>query len=464
MCYTKYYMEGSASAQAHPATTTTTMLLERVTGRCSDKTSGGIAHAIAGLIRQGELRGGDRLPTIRALASALGISPSTVSEAWRFLAQHGLVTTARRNGTVVRPAAAMTGRFWKVPATSADIVDLSTGTPDTDFLPSVQSTIQALPTNIAITSYMDRPVLEELDETLRARWPFVPEAMTVVDGALDAVDRLIEAMVSLGDTVIVEDPTFPPILDMLERAGARVIGIELDGSGIRPDQLERALRELPAMAIVQPVAHNPTGCSMTPERAVRVAAAFERESPNTWIVEDHHAGDLIQHGGVSLGCHLPERVIRVHSFSKSHGPDLRIAAIGGAAEPIQRVVDRRRLGPSWTSRLIQHMLLALLRDNETDRLVESAQIDYAARRSELSQLLQQAGIDIGHGEGLNMWIPVADESRAVVALALRGIGVAAGTPFAVNPAVCPNHIRVSVGNARSDLPRIAEAIAEATRA
>ncbi|MFT6811429.1 MAG: DNA-binding transcriptional MocR family regulator, partial [Ilumatobacter sp.] len=191
MCYTKYYMEGSASAQAHPATTTTTMLLERVTGRCSDKTSGGIAHAIAGLIRQGELRGGDRLPTIRALASALGISPSTVSEAWRFLAQHGLVTTARRNGTVVRPAAAMTGRFWKVPATSADIVDLSTGTPDTDFLPSVQSTIQALPTNIAITSYMDRPVLEELDETLRARWPFVPEAMTVVDGALDAVDRLI---------------------------------------------------------------------------------------------------------------------------------------------------------------------------------------------------------------------------------------------------------------------------------
>ncbi len=110
------------------------------------------------------------------------------------------------------------------------------------------------------------------------------------------------------------------------------------------------------------------------------------------------------------------------------------------------------------------MLLALLRDNETDRLVESAQIDYAARRSELSQLLQQAGIDIGHGEGLNMWIPVADESRAVVALALRGIGVAAGTPFSVNPAVCPNHIRVSVGNARSDLPRIAEAIAEATRA
>lgn len=466
MCYTKYSMEGFASPEAPPATTTTTTttLLERITDRCNDKTSGEIAHAIAGLIREGELRGGDQLPTIRALASALGVSPSTVSEAWKFLAQHRLVTTARRNGTVVRPAAVITGRFWKVPATSADIVDLSTGTPDTDFLPSVQSTFQALPKNITITSYIDRPVLKELDETLRARWPFVPEAMTVVDGALDAVDRLIESMVSFGDTVIVEDPTFPPILDMLERAGARVIGIELDGSGLRPDQLEQALRELPVMAIVQPLAHNPTGCSMTPERAVQLAKAFERESPNTWIIEDHHAGDLIQRDGVSLGCYLPKRVIRVHSFSKSHGPDLRIAAIGGAAEPIDKVVDRRRLGPSWTSRLIQHVLLALLHDDETDRLVESARIDYASRRSELSQRLQEAGIYIGHGEGLNMWIPVADESRAVVALALRGIGVAIGTPFTVNPGASPNHIRVSVGNARSDLPRIAEAIAEAARA
>lgn len=436
---------------------------ELIDAACLDRTAAGIAEAIGAMVRRGDLRPGDRMPTVRMLARRLDVSSSTVAEAWRVLSRHGVIETARRNGTTIRAARAeMSGRFWKVPASAGSaILDLSTGTPDTDLLPSLDSMLRSLQSNVTISSYIDRPVLPGLEDVLRARWPFDPAAMTIVDGALDALDRLISATVLFGDVVVVEDPTFPPILDMLERAGARIIGVPLDNKGMQPDQLKIALDERPVVAILQPLAHNPTGISMTPERSAEIADVFARCSPDTWIFEDHHAGDLIRSNDVTLGTALPDRVVHVHSFSKSHGPDLRIAAVGGASEPIAAVVDRRRLGPSWTSRFVQHILLTLLDDPTVDDLVRHGAATYAERRRSLTDGLRVHGVDVASAGGLNVWIPVANEQRAVVALALQGIGVAPGAPFNVAVGVPTNHIRVSVGNARGDLTDLVASIADA---
>lgn len=457
LLYTKE-IESSSSTSSGPVDTRP--IEERIATACAERTASGIANAIGSMVRRGELAPGDRLPTVRSLANELDVSSNTISDAWRTLGQHGVISTARRNGTVIRAARAeMSGRFWKVPAVpGAGILDLSTGTPDIDLLPPLGSMIKALPSDIEITSYIDRPVLDELESVLHTRWPFDAEAMTVVDGALDALDRLIRSVVTFGDVVVVEDPTFPPILDMLEQAGASIIGISLDEHGARPDQLTKALASSPVMAILQPRAHNPTGLSMTPSRIDELGRLFEELSPDTWIVEDHHAGDLMSGPFLSFGVHRPDRVVHVHSFSKSHGPDLRIAAVGGAREPIAAIVDRRRLGPSWTSRLVQHMLLTLLQDSATDRLVEQAAASYAARRRHIVDGLRAQGIGLRSAEGLNLWIPVGNEQRAVVALALNGIGVAPGAPFNVDSGMPTNHIRISVGNARGNLDELVEAI------
>jgi DNA-binding transcriptional MocR family regulator len=457
LLYTKE-IESPTSAPPNPADTRS--IEERIGAACTERTASGIANAIGSLVRSGELEPGDRLPTVRALAKELDVSSNTISESWRTLGQHGVIATARRNGTVVRAARAeMSGRFWKVPAVpGSGIIDLSTGTPDIDLLPPLGSMIKALPNDIEITSYIDRPVLEELEAVLHTRWPFDAEAMTVVDGALDALDRLIRALVTFGDVVVVEDPTFPPILDMLEQAGASIIGVGLDKDGARPDHLADALSSLPVLAILQPRAQNPTGTAMTTQRINELGRLFQAHSPDTWIVEDHHAGDLMSGPLLSLGIHRPDRVVHIHSFSKSHGPDLRIAAVGGARDPIAAIVDRRRLGPSWTSRLVQHMLLTLLQDPATDQLVEHAAASYAARRKHIVMGLRAHGIEMRDAEGLNLWIPVANEQRAVVALALNGVGVAPGAPFNVDTGAPTNHIRISVGNARGDLDELVAAI------
>ena len=72
-------------------------------------------------------------------------------------------------------------------------------------------------------------------------WPFAPEALTVVDGAMDALDRVAQVVVRLGDRVVVEHPTFPPLLDLLEQLGAEVIGVDVDDAGIGVEGLRRAL-------------------------------------------------------------------------------------------------------------------------------------------------------------------------------------------------------------------------------
>jgi DNA-binding transcriptional MocR family regulator len=147
---------------------------------------------------------------------------------------------------------------------------------------------------------------------------------------------------------------------------------------------------------------------------------------------------------VTLADLLPGRVVHVRGFSKSHGPDLRLAAVGGPAALIDPLVERRYLGQAWTSRLLQHVLLDLLTHPEGIAAVERARHEYARRRALVIDALRDHGEDLPTGDGLNLWLPVADESAALVRLASRGIGAGAGAPFAVGPDLDP-HVRVTVG-------------------
>ncbi|GJM36915.1 MAG: GntR family transcriptional regulator [Acidimicrobiales bacterium] len=443
-----------------------TPMLDRIAARVEETSADGLARAIGSLINEDVLAEGDRLPTVRALAARLEVSPNTVSEAWRILQNHGAIRTDRRRGTTVRGRRSTgIGRHWQVPVEPGTIeLDLSAGTPDQTLLPPLGPVLQRLHADVAVTSYVDPPLLEDLEIELRRRWPFVPEAVTVVDGALDALDRVVVEYVRLGDVVVVEDPTFPPLLDMLDAVGAEVIGVPLDAEGPVVSALEDALRADPVALFTQPRAHNPTGIHTSRDRA-RAIAELVRDT-RCVVVEDDHSGGAAGVAVESVGTIIPAQTVHIHSFSKSHGPDLRIAALGGAGELVGNIVRRRQLGPSWTSRLIQQILLTMLVDPATEQLVTDAARTYQRRRDRLRACLAEHGIDVNPGVGLNMWIPVEDEQRAVVALAAHSIGVSPGAPFRVG-ASTGRHVRLSVGTlAERDIARVADtfaSIAEASR-
>ena len=136
--------------------------------------------------------------------------------------------------------------------------------------------------------------------------------------------------------------------------------------------------------------------------------------------------------------------MHIRSFSKSHGPDLRLAAVGGAGDVVTAVANRRLLGPGWSSRILQAVLLELLRDPATadDAGRGPARLRRPAARGVATCSPTTASTSPGT-DGINLWMGVDDERAAVVALAAQGIGVAPGAPFLVRPDT--DHLRVTVG-------------------
>jgi DNA-binding transcriptional MocR family regulator len=141
-----------------------------------------------------------------------------------------------------------------------------------------------------------------------------------------------------------------------------------------------------------------------------------------------------------------------------------LAALSAPPELLRAVTARRQLGQGWSSRLLQQVLLSLLTDPVAAERVRQASETYAARRAAVVEALGERGVEVGGAEGINIWVPVHDETAAVVRLASQGIGVAPGAPFRVGGRGGDGgHIRVTVGLARSDHEALAEAIASAAR-
>ena len=162
---------------------------------------------------------------------------------------------------------------------------------------------------------------------------------------------------------------------------------------------------------------------------------------------------------------MPEQVLHIRSFSKSFGPDLRIAALSGPPQLLSPVRHTRALGQGWTSRLLQHLLVTLLESPAALGQVARARAEYARRRELVVQRLAERGIEVGGTDGINIWVPVRDEAAAVLRLASQGIAVTPGSPFSVDRRARERgHIRVTTGLIDHDQVRIADLIADAADA
>ncbi|GLK18058.1 aminotransferase class I/II-fold pyridoxal phosphate-dependent enzyme [Herbiconiux flava] len=448
-------------------------MLERIVDAVEHRTPEGIAAAISRLIRSGSLGAGDRLPTVRDVASTLGVSPATVSNAWQALSGVGLITSRGRAGSYVLQAATpwMPPHFGELAGSHVTArLDLSTGTPDPSLLPDLSHALTKVPTRADTASYLSSPVLPGLEKHLRASWPYPVASLTIVDGALDAISRALETLVRFGDRVVVENPTFPPFLDLLETFGAERLPVDVDEQGMLPRQLADALALGPVAVILQPRAHNPTGISMGAARARELARVLRAHDHlcDPVVIEDDHSGEISSSPAHSLGTWLPHRTLHVRSFAKSHGPDLRIAALGGPEALIDRIVARRLLGPGWTSRMLQTILYELLTAPTSVDTVHDARRIYQARQRLLSEALVEQGLPHEPSDGINTWLPVADEKAAILTLAASGIRVAAGSSFVaaapVPDARPPQFLRVTAGRVVDDFDAVAALLAAAARA
>jgi DNA-binding transcriptional MocR family regulator len=340
-------------------------------------------------------------------------------------------------------------------------LDLSTGTPDPDLLPDLRPALRRIERISVPATYLDDPVLPELAEVLHSDWPFRAERLTIVDGAMDGLALIAAGHLSFGDRVAVEAPGFPPLLDLLDSFGAVPVPVQLDEHGPLPDAVAHAAASGIRALFLQPRAQNPTGVSLSASRVDELAAILRNQG--VLVVEDDSAGAIAATPALSIGAKLPGQTLHVRSYSKSHGPDLRLAALGGPADLVDPLVERRFLGQGWTSRLLQSLLVDLLTHASSIRAVERARDIYAERRAAIVEALAAEGIAVAGHDGLNIWLPVHDESAALLRLGADGIGAAAGRPFSPQPDASA-HLRITTALIRADHRNVARVLAASTLA
>ncbi|MFD1054974.1 aminotransferase-like domain-containing protein [Terrabacter terrigena] len=439
-------------------------MISAIEERLDAPTAKGLAQAVSRAIRDATLLPGDQLPPIRRVAEELMMSPTTVSAAWQLLARSGTIRSDGRRGTTVAPTTRGGERYSRALRHDSPVsLDLSTGIPDGLLLPPLHTVLAGLDDPATPSSYLDDPLLDELRAELVRDWPYAAEELLVVDGAMDALDLVTRALLRPGDLVLVENPGFPPLLDLLEDRGVDVVGVPLDETGVDLDRVEALLPRRPVAMVIQPRGQNPTGVSMSPTRARRLGTLLRGH--DCIVIEDDSSGPISTSSPISLGAWIPDQVLHIRSFSKSHGPDLRIAALSGPAGLLAPVRHSRALGQGWTSRLLQRVLAGLLRDETCARQIASARAEYARRRELVVTRLAEHGITVPGSDGLNIWVPVRDEAAAVLRLASHGIAVTPGSPFSVEPITGPaGHVRITTGLVRQDHLEVADLVAEAAAA
>ncbi|MFC7739142.1 PLP-dependent aminotransferase family protein [Roseomonas sp. GCM10028921] len=432
-----------------------------------------IADAVGAALARGELRPGERLPTHRALAKALGVDLTTVTRAYAEARRRGLLDARVGRGTFVRSAAPPPSPQ----ATSDEFVDLGMNLPPLPEEPSFQDLLQRGLSRLLggqeprrVLSYRSgagtvderaagalwlRPVLGEVD----------PGRLLVCPGAQPALFAALGVLVGPGDTVLTDELTYPGLKAVAEQLGLRLAGVAADDEGMLPEAVEAACREMrPKALCCIPTIQNPTTVTMPPERRQALAATAQRLGLR--IVEDDAYGLLPSHPLPAIASFAPEITYYISTMSKVLSPALRMAylvAPGGAG--VERLGAMLRASVLMASPLLTGMITEWMRDGTAGTVVSAIRKESAARQRLARKLLPRALFN-AHPEGLHLWLRLPSRwNRLDFTSHLRrqgGLGVVPSDAFSL-VAPAPDAVRVSLGAAanRDDLRRALTSLAAA---
>lgn len=388
-----------------------------------------ICEQVKRQIRLGEMVSGDVLPPERKLAELLGVNRTTVLNAYRELKADGLIASHVGRGTIVcagdsiseTPAAA-TPRANEPPwqqlfstssaafeshilkdlltlANRKDIITFATGIASADSGP------------LEIFRGVEKKILEEKDmrgllhaptegfrsfrvklcQMMQRRGVSAdPEEVMVVSGSQQGIDVLSRVLIDPGDVVVAEDPSYFPAITAFRAAGARVIGIPLDGDGMRTDLLEEVLqRHRPKLIYTMPTHQNPTGTDMSLSRRRELISLANRY--RTLILEDDAYGELCYEGTpppTLKSMDTEGYVIYLSTFSKAVYSGLRIGWMVAHKRLIQRCVSAKQTMDLHSASLSQWVLEPFLGRDFVSH-IEKMRNEYRQKRNLMADSLER---------------------------------------------------------------------------
>ena len=399
-------------------------------------------------VADGTLVPGQRVPSLRALASELGIARGTaeaaydrlIGEGW--LVARGPAGTFVAEGTPSTPAAGVTTvRKKRAPKSDAPPEQpelLRLGLPALDAFPR-KRWARLVARYARAAGSLDRPEpagyppLRAAIATYLQRARGVvctPNQVFVVPGYRAALSMAADLVLRRGDAAWVESPGFPPTANVLARAGVRVVPVPVDEEGVVvADGVALAPRA--RLAVVTPSHQSPLGVSLTMMRRTELLAWAKTN--DAWILEDDYDGEYryAGHPLPALQSLDPDgRVLYAGTFSKVLFPGLRLAYL---------VVPRAQVGASQVAveqslhagcpELYQAVLAEFFSEGHFARHVKKMRTLYASRRDQLVRalaILEREGLFVERRQG-GMHLVIRStraESDTATARRIQAAGIA----------------------------------------
>ncbi len=402
-----------------------------------------LASRLATLIADGRLPLGQRLPSERDLAAALGLSRTTVTRAYGALREAGYAAARQGAGTWTRvPGGQARGhdRALLPQPDRPSLMDLTCAAPAA--VPGLASAYAAaaaaLPAYLTGHGYfpLGLPELREAiaDGYRRRGLPTTSEQVLVTSGAIAGIAAVAQALLGAGDRAVVESPVYPNAVTSLRRAGARVVTVPVDPGGWDLDAMAATLRQAaPRAAYLIPDYQNPTGLLMDDAQRARLASALAG-TRMTAIVDESHAALRLDEGPVPapMAAHSPS-TITIGGSSKAFWGGLRVGWLrvpDGQAAPFTRA----RLGLDLGAPILEQLVLTeLLTGSDADAAQQRQRLrrQRDALASALAERLPQWRFRLPAG-GLSLWCELPRPAAAALAVECeqRGLVITPGSVFA----------------------------------
>lgn len=432
-----------------------------------------IARFYESAIEDGRVPVGDRLPPIREVASTCSVTRATVQDAYRRLADRGLVEGTVGRGTVVlttsngngqassadgrllspyaeaalRRTRAMAGAPALAPGQSlvANFAELQPDDaqfPIPEWRAAMDSVLEQHGRELLAYGHsaFGRDELRELlaqrmhdsDPELRG------EQVLVTAGAQQALDLVLRTVCSVGDTVVVTQPSYHHMHGLMRAHGLQVVSVPFGPDGIDIAQLSRVLtRPSVRMCYLMPTFHNPTGRSLDLEQ--RRALIDAVSATDVVLVEDEYQHSLRCRGDAlpALRSMDPRgRTVTVSTISKELFPALRIGWVAGAQKLLEPMSAVKRFMDLETSPLLQAALVEFMRRGSFDRHLEQLRAELALRHEALQVACAEhlpEGCRVTNPEGgFVAWLELPDPGQGdqlADLAAERGVRVVPGRAF-----------------------------------
>ncbi|BEU96915.1 PLP-dependent aminotransferase family protein [Acidovorax sp. DW039] len=298
--------------------------------------------------------------------------------------------------------------------------------------------------------------------------------LIVTTGSQQALDLLGKTLISPGDKVIVEGPTFLATIQCFRLYGAELISAPIDGNGVKTDELEKLIAEhKPKFVYLIPTFGNPSGAMLSLER--RKAVLEMAVKHNTLIVEDDPYGDLYFGDApppslLNLSASVPgSRELLVHcgSLSKVLSPGLRVGWMIAPAELLGKATMCKQFSDAHTSTFAQATAAQYLKAGRMPATLAHVRKVYAERAQAMGDALRKELGDaiefVQPQGGLFVWArltgaggKVADGNVLAKRAIEKGVAFVPGTPF-----FCanPDHATFRLSFATADADKIREGVA-----